>query len=216
MAHDAGGGFLYPFLTTAPRADTAALLEEVRHSSVQKCRDVVELRTKFLAAQEDALLAAGTAIAERLRDGGRLFTFGCGGSATDALDCAHDFSAPGPGRRPLPALALVVDTAIITAVANDVGFDNVFARQLIAYGRAGDVALGISTSGNSRALLQAFTQARRQRMLTVGVLGYDGGAAAAAGALDHVLVVHGDYVPRVQEAQATILHALRDIAEALP
>lgn len=214
MRDDDAGGFLYPFLAAEPHTDTSALLEDVRRSSVQKCGDVVALRRRFLETQEDALLAAGTAIAERLRMGGRLFTFGCGGSATDALDCAYDFVAPG-GPRPLPALALVADAAVITAVANDVGFDNVFARQLIAYGRAGDVALGISTSGNSRSLLHAFGQARRQHMLTVGVLGYDGGAAAAGGALDHVLVVHGDYVPRLQEAQATILHTLRDIVQAV-
>lgn len=209
--------FLYPFLyeETADENADAAILEDVRRSVVQKCRDVVELRRRFLRDQEEALLATAVAMTERFQTGGRLLTFGCGGSATDALDAAHDFTSPPAGWRAIPALALVADVAVVTAVANDVGFENVFLRQLISYGRAGDVALGISTSGNSASLLQGFQQARRQGMLTVGILGYDGGEAARSGVVDHALVVRSDYIPRIQEAQATIYHALRDLVEAM-
>ncbi|CAN5873180.1 MAG: SIS domain-containing protein [Gemmatimonadetes bacterium] len=207
--------FLYPFLYEEEANEGAPVLEEVQRSSLQKCREVVELRRRFLEEQEDVLLGAAAAMAERFRAGGRLLTFGCGGSATDALDAAHDFASPPDGRRALPALSLAADVAVITAVANDVGFDKVFLRQLISYGRAGDIALGISTSGNSASLVEGFRQARRQGMLTVGLLGYDGGEAARSGMLDHALVIRADYVPRIQEAQATVYHALRDLVEMM-
>ncbi len=207
--------FLYPFLYEEEAEEGTAVLEEVQRSSLQKCRDVVELRRRFLAEQEDELLATAAAMAERFRSGGRLLTFGCGGSATDALDAAHDFACPSGGARPLPALSLAADVAVITAVGNDVGFDKVFLRQLISYGRAGDMALGISTSGNTHSVLEGFRQARRQGMLTVGILGYDGGEAAKSGAVDHLLVIRSDYVPRIQEAQATIYHTLRELVEAM-
>ncbi len=215
MPDTPSSAFLYPFLYEEEAEDGAAVLAEVQRSSLQKCRDVVELRHRFLEEQEDALLGAAAAMAERFRTGGRLLTFGCGGSATDALDAAHDFASPPGGGRALPALSLAADVAVITAVANDVGFDNVFLRQMISYGRAGDIALGISTSGNSASLVEGFRQARRQGMLTVGLLGYDGGEAARSGVVDHVLVIRADYIPRIQEAQATVYHALRDLVEAM-
>lgn len=207
--------FLYPFLYDEPAYAGTAVIEQVRRSSLQKCADVSEMRRAFLREQERELLATATSMAEHFRAGGRLLTFGCGGSATDALDAAYDFACPPDGVGPLPALALVTDVAVITAVANDVGFDKVFLRQLISYGRAGDIALGISTSGNSAALVEGFREARRQRMLTVGILGYDGGEALRSGAVDHPLIVRSDYIPRIQEAQATIYHTLRDLVEAL-
>lgn len=223
------GAFLYPFLhegdtdkageeTVAARAAVLADLEE---SARRKAADVVALRRAFLEEQEDALIAAAGAMADRFREGGQLLAFGCGGSATDALDIVHDFLHPpltggavGAGK-PRPALALVSDPAVLTAVANDVGFDNVFVRQLISYGRPADIALGISTSGNSRSLVDGFGHARRAGMLTVGILGYDGGEALRGGAVDHALIVRGDYIPRIQEAQATICHALRDLVEVM-
>jgi D-sedoheptulose 7-phosphate isomerase len=217
MPERPGHAFLYPFLYGEAVSGPERLLEEVRDSSLRKCADVVELRRRFIREEEDALIAAARAMAERFRSGGRLLTFGCGGSATDALDAAHDFSTPGPGGGPaLPALSLVSDPAILTAIANDVGFERVFLRQLISYGRGSDIALGISTSGNSASLLEGFRQARRQGMLTIGILGYDGGEAAASGALDHALVIRSDYIPRIQEAQATVYHALRELVEAMP
>lgn len=215
MGDAPGHAFLYPFLFEEPPADAAAVEAEVRRSVLQKVRDVAELRRRFIDRHEGALVAAAEAVARSVRAGGRVLTFGCGGSATDALDLAEDLVHPPGGGRPVPALALVEDVAVITAVANDVGFDNVFLRQLISYGRAGDVAVGISTSGDSASLLEGFRQAKRLGMLTVGILGYDGGLAARSGVLDHALVVEADYIPRVQEAQATICHALRDLIEAM-
>lgn len=214
-----GTDFLYPFLAeddgASVPADRARVLAEVEESARRKAADVIALRRAFLEEQEEALLTAARAMADRLREGGRLLAFGCGGSATDALDIAHDFARPPDGHRPRPAMALVTDPAVLTAISNDVGFDNVFVRQLIAYGRPTDIAVGISTSGNSRSLVDAFRHARRAGMLTVGILGYDGGEALRGGALDHGLVVRGDYIPRIQEAQATICHALHELVEVI-
>jgi D-sedoheptulose 7-phosphate isomerase len=140
---------------------------------------------------------------ERLSAGGRLLTFGNGGSATDAQDLAADALARG-----WRALALNNDAATVTAVANDVGFDSVFARQLIALGGDGDVAVAISTSGGSPNLIAALEEAQRRGMLTVALAGHDGGRLAALDGLDHVFVVPSDHVPRIQEAQATIYHLL--------
>jgi D-sedoheptulose 7-phosphate isomerase len=145
-------------------------------------------------------------MAERFRAGGRLFTFGNGGSSTDAAGVAALFACPPVGTA-LPARSLVDDTAVLTAVGNDIGFDLVFVRQLIAHSRAGDITLGLSTSGNSRNLLAAFAEARQRGLLTVGIAGYDGGAMADAG-LDHCLVVRSDSVHRTQETQAALGFAL--------
>jgi D-sedoheptulose 7-phosphate isomerase len=100
---------------------------------------------------------------------------------------------------------------MVTAVANDVGFDNVFTRQIIAYGQPGDIAFGISSSGNSANILTAFDQARRQKLLTIGLAGYDGGKMARSPSVDFSLVVPSEQVPRIQEVQATIYHALLEI-----
>lgn len=214
-----GTDFLYPFLSEGGGAegpmDPAAVLAEVEESARRKAADVIALRRAFIEEQEDALVAAAAAMADRFREGGRLLAFGCGGSATDALDLAHDFARPPAGARPRPAMALVTDPAVLTAISNDVGFDNVFVRQLIAYGRPADIAVGISTSGNSRSLVDAFRRARRTGMLTVGILGYDGGDALRGGAVQHGLVIRGDYIPRIQEAQATICHALHELVEVI-
>jgi D-sedoheptulose 7-phosphate isomerase len=207
--------FLYPFLYGAGAEAPPDVLEQVRLSSLEKCGEVAALRRRFLEEQEAALVAAARAVAERFAAGARLLAFGCGGSATDALDLAHDLVHPPAGGRPLPALALVADPAVLTAVANDVGFENVFLRQMISYGRAGDIAVGISTSGNSRSLQEGFRQARRQGMLTVGILGYDGGDVVRGGLAEHALVIGSDQVPRIQEAQATVYHTLCTLVQEL-
>ncbi|HET8951322.1 MAG TPA: SIS domain-containing protein, partial [Solirubrobacteraceae bacterium] len=148
-----------------------------------------------------AVARLGDAVKSALDRGGRLLVFGNGGSATDAMDLAADARALG-----LPAVALVDDVATITAVGNDVGFANVFARQLIPLGRRGDVAVAISTSGSSENIVAGLEEAHRRGMLTCAVTGYDGGRLADVDWLDHHIVVHGDYVPRLQEAHATIYH----------
>jgi len=197
--------FLYPFLE-ADESDLAAVLADVQASTVQKGRDVIELRRQI---DLEAVIACGEAIRARLERGGRLIAFGNGGSSTDAQDVAADFLASG-----WPALSLTNDAATITAVANDVGQENVFARQLIPLGRPDDVALAISTSGSSRNIVAGLEEAHRRLMLTCAVTGGDGGRLRELAWLDHLFVVRNDYVPRVQETHATIYHLLHRVVGA--
>jgi D-sedoheptulose 7-phosphate isomerase len=215
---DAGrdyGRDLYPFLYEAPGGSTLdAVLAEVRRSTAQKCRDVVALRRQLVAEYADLLVDAAEAMAAAFARGGKLLAFGNGGSATDAQDAAADCVAPPCARwRPLPALALTNDVAVVTAVGNDVGFEHVFARQLIALGEPGDIALGISTSGNSPSVVAALAEARRRGLLTVALAGYDGGAMARDGVADFCFVARLAYVPRIQEGQATVWHALLELVQ---
>jgi D-sedoheptulose 7-phosphate isomerase len=196
-------GFLYPFMA-AEEDDLDAVLADVRASTVRKGQDTIALRRGI---DLDAVAACGAALRDALRRGGRVLSFGNGGSATDAMDVAFDLRALGH-----PAAALVDDVATVTAVGNDVGFDNVFARQLIALGRAGDVALAISTSGSSPNIVAGLEEAHRRGMLTCAITGYDGGRLAELPWLDHLIVVRGDYIPRLQEAHATIYHLMLELA----
>jgi len=193
--------FLYPFLG-AGEPDLDAVLADVRASTVRKGADTIALRR---AIDLDAVAACGAAVGAALSAGGRLIAFGNGGSATDAQDAAAD--ALGRG---WPAVALVDDAATVTAVGNDVGFDKAFARQLIPLARAGDVALAISTSGSSANVVAGLEEAQRRGMLTCAITGYDGGRLAELPWLDHLIVVAGDYIPRLQEAHATMYHLLLD------
>ena len=197
--------FLYPFIERDEH-DAAALLDDLAASAAAKTAASDRLRSETLDAAGAEIDAAAAAMAACFQAGGRLFTFGNGGSATDADGIAALFQQP-PWGRPLPARSLVADRAVLTALANDVGFDLVFSRQLIAHGRAGDMALGVSTSGSSRNLLHAFTEAGRLGLRTLGLAGYDGGGMRAAG-LDHCLVVRSDSVHRIQEAEAAVTFAL--------
>ena len=165
------------------------------------------LQRATLDREASSIDAAAAAMAQRFADGGRLFTFGNGGSSTDAASLASLFARP-PWGAALPARCLADDTAVLTALANDVGFDLVFSRQLIAHAEPGDIALGISTSGNSRNLLVAFDEAARRGLLTIGIAGYDGGEMAASEHVQHCLVVRDDSVHRVQETQAAVGYAL--------
>jgi len=205
---DAFSEALYPFLLHRAGATEADVLAQVRASTLQKCADVAALRRAVLARHADDLVRCAEAMARAFERGATLLAFGNGGSATDAQDAATDFLAPpSPGARPLPAVALANDVGTVTGVGNDVGFENVFARQLMAFGRPGDIALGISTSGTSANVVAALGWAGRNGLLTVGWAGYDGGTMAAMG-LDHLFVVPSTYVPRIQEAHATIHHTL--------
>ena len=140
------------------------------------------MRAALVEAEATRLAACATAMAERFAAGGRLYTFGNGGSATDAAALAALFVDPGAGHRPLPATALTDDVATLTALANDVGFEVVFARQLAAAARAGDIAFGLSTSGDSENVVRGLAAARERGLLTVGTAGYAGGAMAEAAA----------------------------------
>ena len=194
--------FLYPFLERT-ETDLATVLADVRASTAQKGADVIDLRRGI---DLDAVVACGEAIRERLDRGGRVLAFGNGGSSTDAQDVARDLLELGR-----PAVALTADVATVTAVGNDVGFDNVFVRQLIPLARPEDVALAISTSGSSANVVAGLRQAHRTGLLTCAITGHDGGLLAELDWLDHLFVARSDYVPRLQEAHATIYHLLLEV-----
>ncbi len=210
MRDDTGGteptGFLYPFIEAEER-DAGALVRDLVRSAHSKMEESHALRAATLERCRDVVEAAAAAMADRFRRGGRLFTFGNGGSATDAQGTAELFRHP-PHGRPLPALSLVEDQAVLTALSNDVGFELVFSRQLIAHGTAHDTAVGFSTSGDSADMLRAFEEASRRGLLTVGLCGYEGSGMALSDAVDHCLVVRSESVHRIQETQDALLLAL--------
>ncbi|MDQ3785079.1 MAG: SIS domain-containing protein [Actinomycetota bacterium] len=210
-AHDTGrSSFLYPFLKGA-ETDLAGVVSEISRSILQKADDVVALRAGSM--DPEGLLETAGLIAGRIEGGGKVLVFGNGGSATDAQDLVGDLVAPPCDGSPIRAVSLTNDSAVLTAIGNDIGFDNVFARQVIAYGRPGDVAVAISTSGGSRNVLAALDEARRRGLLTVGFAGYGGGRLAEV--CDRCHTVDADYIPRIQEAQATQYHVLRGLLNDL-
>ena len=180
-----------------------------------KVADDAELRGRVATEESVRIAEAILAIHRRLLEGGKLILFGNGGSATDANDWALDCVDPPAGYRPLPAISLSMESANVTAIANDVGVDVIFVRQLIAHARPEDVAIAISTSGGSRNVIAALDEARKRKLLTVALLGYDGGEIKRAGLADHFIVVQSDYIPRIQEVQASIYHIIRESLEAL-
>jgi D-sedoheptulose 7-phosphate isomerase len=210
-----GGGFesLYPFLYTgASSLDDA--LASVAGSTLDKVTEIVDLR-RTIGEQFGARLAAcGAALARSFRAGGKVMAFGNGGSSTDAQDAVHTFFDPPDGSPPLPALCLTNDAAVMTALSNDVGFEVVFARQIAAFGRSGDVALGISTSGGSANVLQGFQRAKAAGLVTVGMSGYGGGKMAELDCLDYLFAIPSSSVHRVQEVQTTLYHVLWEVTQA--
>ena len=205
---------LYPFLhgrRQDPLAVEAALIESVRQKAAHH-RDVADA---FFSANPLALVAAARTIADVYRRNGRLFTMGNGGSSCDAAHVAVEFLHPiTAGRQALSATNLVTDVAMMTAVGNDVGYSQIFARQIIAQGRPGDCLIGISTSGNSDNLVQAFRTAKDMSLKTIGLAGGNGGKMAESG-LDHCLVVATDSIHRVQECHVMIYHILWDLVHTL-
>lgn len=208
---------LYPFLfdRVAGTAEPMhALLASVRSSTLAKCAEVVSLRSELITEYAEQLEHAAVAMAMRFANGGKLIAFGNGGSATDADDAAVDCMSPPLSHwRALPAVSLPADSATVTALANDVGLDSVFARQIGAVGERADIALGISTSGNSSNVVRAFAEAKRRGMLTVALTGYDGGAIARGGAVDFCFVARREFVPRIQEGHATLWHTLLELVQ---
>jgi len=208
---------LYPFLYSGT-TDLDAVLEQVRQSTVAKAAEITELR-RVIAARDGARLSACAAdAAARFAAGGRLLAFGNGGSATDAQQLAALFLNPGGAvssstGRPLPALGLASDISVVTALCNDIGVDVVFARQIAALGRRDDIAVGLSTSGNSDNLLRAFDEASRRGLLTVGLAGYEGGKMAELDSIDYLFVAPSSSVHRIQEAQTTVYHVLWELIQ---
>ena len=194
--------FLYPFIDSEER-DAGPLLADLAASARAKTVLSRQLAAATIEATRGAVEGAARAMAERFSAGGVLYTFGNGGSSSDAASVAALFSRP-PRDRPLPARCLTEDPAILTALGNDVGFELVFARQLIAHARTGDMCIALSTSGGSKNLLVAADEARKRGVLVVAMAGYDGGTLARSPSVDHSLVVHSDSVHRIQESQAAL------------
>ncbi len=212
--HDSGASsFLYPFLAEA-ETDLEAVIADVRASVLAKAEEVAALRERTLTEGREPLLAAAAALRASFEEGGKLLALGNGGSATDATDLVADLRfPPDPAWRPRPAIDLTEDSAILTAIGNDIGTEVIFQRQVIAYGQPGDAVVALSTSGNSANLIAALAEARRRGLATVAFVGYDGGRIAAEGLADHVVVSRSQNIPRIQEAQATAYHALRELIE---
>ena len=198
--------FLYPFID-AEEDDAKSLLADLAASAQAKASESLALRRSSLEANADSLDRAASEMAHRFAAGGRLFTFGNGGSCTDSTTLAGLFARPPIGK-PLPAWALTADPAILTALGNDVGFELVFARQLIARAKAGDIAITMSTSGSSPNLLRALAEARQRGLYTIGFAGYDGGAFADNPDVDTCFVVRSQSVHRIQESQALLGYQL--------
>jgi D-sedoheptulose 7-phosphate isomerase len=212
QVHDTGASsFLYPFLAESEH-DLDAVMEDVRRSVLAKAQEVGELRAQTLTENRGVLSAAADGLRSDLEAGGRLLALGNGGSATDAMDVVADFRLPpDPRWRPRRAIDLTEDAAILTAIANDIGTEAIFSRQVIAHGRAGDTLLAISTSGGSANVIHALAEARRRGLRTIAMVGYDGGRVLAERPADHVVNTRSEHIPRIQEAQASAYHALREL-----
>ena len=214
MSQEAHLEGLYPFLhgkKQDPEAMNSALVESVR----QKASHHHEVIDAFFAKNGQAVVDAAGALAEVYRRDGRLYSMGNGGSSCDAAHVAVEFLHPITAGRPaLTAVDLTADRTMITAVANDVGFQHVFVRQVIAQARQGDGLIGLSTSGNSDNLVKAFVKAKEMGVITVGLAGMSGGQMSKIG-LDHCLVVETDSIHRIQECHVTIYHILWDLVHTL-
>ena len=206
--------FLYPFLGQK-KQETTDVVEEVAASIQMKVHDDSLLRARLAEEQAEQIGNTAVAIRQRMLQGGKLIIFGNGGSATDANDWALDCVLPPSGYRPIPAISLSMEPANITALANDVGTEVIFLRQLIAQARPEDVAVGISTSGGSRNIVMALEEARKRGLLTVALLGYDGGEVYRRGLADFPIIIRSDYIPRIQEVQASAYHIVREMLEVL-
>lgn len=206
---------LYPFLhgdSQDASAVDAALLESVR----QKAAHSVEVKQRFFVDNAQGVVDAARAIAAVYQRGGRMLSMGNGGSSCDAAHFAVEFLHPITAGRPaLTCVNLVADNAMLTAVGNDVGFEHIFVRQLIAHARPGDGVVGFSTSGNSANLIKAFERARMMGLTTLGIAGGDGGQMARSPAIDHCLVVSTDSIHRVQEVHVATYHILWDLVHTL-
>jgi len=206
---------LYPFLhgnLKNPQSERAALLESVR----QKAQQSLAVKQAFFARNTDKLVVVAESLANVFSHGGRLFTMGNGGSHCDASHVAVEFQHPVTAGRPaLTAIDLGADITMMSAVGNDLGFDHVYVRRLIALGQRNDALIGLSTSGNSDNLLRAFEKAKEMGMVTIGMAGMDGGSMAKSSALDHCLVVETDSIHRIQECHVAIYHILWDLVHTL-
>ena len=206
---------LYPFLQSG-RLDPARLERELLASTLQKSQDSIQVLQNFFSKHAQQVVDVAHAIASIYRNHGRLLTMGNGGSSCDAAHIAVEFLHPvTTGRPSLPAMNLASDQAMMTAVGNDVGFDHIYVRQLIAQGRAEDGIIGASTSGNSENILRAFVKAKDMGLTTIALTGGAGGLMATSPAIDHCLIVETDSIHRIQECHVLIYHIVWDLVHTL-
>ncbi len=215
MSNDDPLKSLYPFLHQQSKdaeSEHQALLESVKQKSGQS----IEVKQTFFEQHAEDLIAASMTLAHCYQQGGKLISMGNGGSSCDASHVAVEFQHPVTAGRPsLPAFNLCNDTAFLSAVANDVGYQHVFARQIEAHGKAGDCVIGFSTSGNSDNLLSGFRKANELGLKTIGLAGGTGGEMKSSGLLTHCLVVNTDSIHRIQEVHVTCYHILWDLTHTL-
>ena len=206
---------LYPFLHNKPKdpeQDKAGLLESIK----QKSNESIAVKQQFFAHHAENLLNAAKAIAEVYKNKGRMYAIGNGGSSCDAAHFCVEFQHPVTAGRPaLPAMNLLADTAMNSAVANDVGFSHIFVRQINAHANAGDGLMGFSTSGNSANLMAAYAKAKDMGLVTLGLAGGDGGDMKSSGLVDYCLVVDSDSIHRVQEVHVACYHIIWDLVHTL-
>lgn len=208
----AGGdstGFLYPFLDAA-EFDEDALRRSLAASASEKRSESGSVASDALRRNRGEIEAAAASIVDAARRGGRVFAIGNGGSSTDAARIARLLRAAGVACR-----SLADDYAVLSALANDLGAGQLFARQLEAFARPGDVLIACSTSGASVNLLAAFDHADANGLVGIGLAGYDGGSFAHQPGVDHRLVVASTSVHRIQEGQAALITSLCESVERL-
>lgn len=206
---------LYPFLHGGHQ-DAGRVNDALLESVAQKAEHSVSVKQRFFADNAQKIVDAADAIARVYHAGGRMYAMGNGGSSCDAAHFAVEFMHPITAGRPaLPAVNLVNDDAMMTAVGNDVGFGHIFVRQIIALCSSADGLIGFSTSGNSDNLIKAYARAREMHLTTIGLAGGDGGDMARSGDIDHCLVVETDSIHRVQEIHVATYHILWDLVHTL-
>jgi D-sedoheptulose 7-phosphate isomerase len=203
---------LYPMLSPQPAAGDELVIELAR-APLEKSAESNRLRLQLIDEFGDEIVSTAEEMASAFRSGGRLLALGNGGSATSAADIVTEMLVPTGDRKPIPALCLTNDIAVVTGIGNDVGFNDVFVRQIIALARPGDVVLAISASGNSENLVRGFGEARRRDMTTIAICGYDGGRLAREQVSDHCFVVRSSSVHRIQEVQMTLYHLLTELVQ---
>ena len=185
-------------------------MEAIRQKIMRKCHESVEMKVSFFDSNTERIEIVCAEMADRFRRGGKLYVMGNGGSACDALHVAVEFKHPIiEKRKSLPAEALTADTATLTAIGNDVDFSRVFVEQLKLFGRPGDMALALSTSGKSPNLIYALETARELQMMTIALAGKDGGRFPEVS--DHCFIVPSYSIHRIQEVHGTMIHVLWDL-----
>ncbi|MFB8790058.1 MAG: SIS domain-containing protein [Potamolinea sp.] len=206
---------LYPFMEGKTRS--SELLDQALIESVQqKAAESREVQKKYFERYAITIVAAARSLAKVYKNGGKLLAMGNGGSSCDSAHIAVEFVHPiGVGRPSLDAIDLSADTTALTAISNDFGFEQVFARQLLAKGREGDALIGLSTSGNSKNVLAAFAQAKKMGMVTIALVGGSGGKMATNPDIDYCLIVEHTSIHRVQESHLPTYHILWDLVNTI-